>query len=177
MQKAVSCASWEHSLGIVKVAAVHVSMYLPNSLSKVSQETLPFLLLLGSSFSQLQLLPHPSFLCHCGGPLKAGGAQGLVEGNGSCAIPTASPAFGLKARGFKKLKIQPLPAVCVEQPEGNTSLLQLGAVLEEGALGGTAMGSSCSDPGPALGPPQSGAGGFGLIRTSQPPEIIFFEMV
>lgn len=32
-------------------------------LSKVSQETLPFLLQLGSSFSQLQLLPYPSFLC------------------------------------------------------------------------------------------------------------------
>lgn len=54
-------------------------------------------------------------------------------------MPTASLAFGLKARGFKKLKIQPLPAVCVGQPEGDTSLLQLlllGAVLEEEALRG-----------------------------------------
>lgn len=144
MQKAVSCASWEHSLGIVQVAAVHVSMYLPNSLSKASQETLPFPLLLGSSFSQLQLLPHPTCLCHPGA-LQAGGAQGLVKGNGSRAIPTASPAFGLKASSFKKLKMQPIfpPAVCAEQPEGATPLLQvllLGAVLEEGALGGNQGG-------------------------------------
>lgn len=155
MQKAVSCASWKHSRGIVQVAAVHVSMYLPNSLSKVSPETLPFLSLLGSSFSQLQLLSHPTFLCHPGG--SAGwGAQGLVKGNGNHAIPTASPAFGLKARCFKKLKIQHVfpPAVCVERPEEAASLLHLlllGAVLEEGALGGTRVGLSCSEPGPCPG--------------------------
>lgn len=73
------------------------------------------------------------------------GTQGLVKGNGSRAIPTASPAFGLKASSFKKLKMQPIfpPAVCAEQPEGATPLLQvllLGAVLEEGALGGNQGG-------------------------------------
>lgn len=67
MQKGVSCASREHSLGIVQVAAVHVSMYLPNSLSKVSQETLPFSSLLGNSFSQLELLPRPTCLYRPGG--------------------------------------------------------------------------------------------------------------
>lgn len=105
------------------------------------------------------------------------GAQRLVEGNGSLEIPTASPTFGLKARGFKKIKIQPLfpPAVCVERPEGVTPVLQLlllGAVLEEGALGGEPGWARAGlAQAPALAPPQSGAGGFGLIRTLQPPEI------
>lgn len=83
--------------------------------------------------------------------LQAGGAQGLVEGNGSYAIPTASPVFGLKARGFKKLKIQPLfhPAVCIEQPEGDT--FPGAAAAECCAGGGTEVGSSCSNPGPCPG--------------------------
>lgn len=127
--------------GLLQVAAVHVSMYLPNSLSKVSQETLPFQSLLGSSFSQLQLLPHPTFLCHPGGLCRLGGLRGWWRGMG--AVQYILP-FGLKARGFKKLKFQPLfpPSECVE-PEGATSLLQLlllDHMLEEGALGGNQGG-------------------------------------
>lgn len=134
------------------------------SLKKLS----PFHCCLAARSSNCSSCPIPP---SCASP----GAQGLVEENGSRAIPAASPAFGLKARGFKKLKIQPFPSsgVC-RRPEGATSLLQLlllGAVLEEGALGGTGVPQTVLTQAPALGPPQSGAGGFGFIRTFQPPEI------
>lgn len=140
----------------MQVAAVHVSMYLPNSLSKVNLKKLsPFCRCLTARSPSCSSCPIPTS-CATRGALQALGAQGLVERNGSLAIPTASPTFGLQARSFKKLKIQPLfpPAVCVEWPEGATSVLQmllLGAVLEEGALGGTGVGSNCSDPGPCPG--------------------------
>lgn len=156
MKKAVSCTSWEHSLGIVQVAAVHVSMYLPNSLSKVSPETLPFLLLLGSSFSQLQLLSHPTFLYHPGG--SAGwGCSGVGGGEWEPCNTYNLTCLWAQGKECQKAEIQllfPL-AMCVEWPEEGTclllQLLLLGAVLVEGALGGTRVGWSCSDPGPCPG--------------------------
>lgn len=184
MQKAVSCASLEHSLGIVQVAAVHVSMYLPNSLSKVNLKKLsPFYCCLTAHFPSCSSCPIPPS-CATQGALQVVGAQRLVEGNGSLEIPTASPTFGLKARGFKKIKIQPLfpPAVCVERPEGVTPVLQLlllGAVLEEGVLGGNQGGLELVWPRPLpwhhLSQGLEGLASSGLhshLKSS-----IFFEMV
>lgn len=151
-RRAVSCASWEHSLGIVQVAAVHVSMYLPNSLIKSLSRNSPlsvaaWQLVLPAAAPALSLLLVPP------GELCRPGELGLVEGNRSHAIPTASPASGLKARGFKKLKIQPLysSSVC-RRAKGKHPCCSCWVLCwSRGLSRGTGMGSSYSDPGPCPG--------------------------
>lgn len=152
------------------MAAVHVSMYLPNSLSKVSQETLPFLLLLGSSFSQLQLLLHPSFLCHL--ESSAGwGSSGVGGGEWELCNTYSLTCVWAQGKGLQKAK--------------NSTSFSSSSVYRT-ARGRHIPWCSCCwvlcwrrkrwaravlTQVPALGPPQSGAGGFGLIRTFQPLEI------
>lgn len=176
MQKAVSCASWEHSLGIVQVAAVHVSMYLPNSLSKASQETLPFPLLLGSSFSQLQLLPHPTCLCHPGA-LQAGGSSGLGEGEWEPCNTYSLTCLWAQGKQLQKAKNATYFSSSSVRRTARGSHTPAASAAVGCCAGG---GGSGGEPGwaravltqaPALGPPWSGAGVFGLIRTFQPPDI------
>lgn len=154
------------------MAAVHVSMYLPNSLSKVSQETLPFLLLLGSSFSQLQLLLHPSFLCHL--ESSAGwGSSGVGGGEWELCNTYSLTCVWAQGKGLQKAKNSASSSSVYRTARGRHHWCSCCWVLcwRRRLSGVTEVGSSCSNPGPCPGTTLVRGWRVWLSRTFQPLEI------